>query len=502
MLLHDPGVGEILVKCLACQAIDRIADNAIWQQDSQFNEAGQRLCLQLSRWKWMLLLLRSGPSNPHGAILNPLWKAWYTPSTTFGSLLDNQSTQSWLATRIQFKGSMDTRKVLVLTTQLWSLAPVKAALPLAVVSSRFSALINSAYSTGNLAPEAPGGVIGIQALRVTCELPFIRITPAKAGSNNCFSPAVLYSFSFAPNYHWSSITPSGQEIVRYLYEVCRKYQIMDKIQYNTDVSELKWLEEEKIWEAKLLHMLPGTGDMSRQDRERMIDTKGRDSVYLVEEKVRAKIVCSCAESFIEPNSWPRNIPGQDRFRGPILHSARWRDNVSFVDKNVVVIGTGCSAAQLVPPLTLPPYNAKSITQIMRPPPWVLPSIEPSLGHGFLAKWGPTLLTTVPGLYRRTEGIGIYPGRIRFLHTYTEHPNSAQDASKVRGEAASAHETSSPRQVSRDIAAELQCRLQTQDIRQMLVFKSSGSESRSDISTDSIHQASFCRARIGSCQSRT
>ncbi|KAI4191343.1 MAG: hypothetical protein L6R41_000130 [Letrouitia leprolyta] len=203
----------------------------------------------------------------------------------------------------------------------------------------------------------------------------------------CDVPAAFYSFSFSPNYEWTSLYPEGSEIYKYLEDICEKYQFVDKIQVNTDVSELRWLNNEQVWEATLTHMVPGTGDLSAKERERRIAKEGKESVYLRQER----------GGLVEPNVWPSSIPGRDKFEGPVFHSARWQHDVEFKDKNVVVIGTGCSAAQFVPRLTHDPYNAKSVTQIMRSPPWVVPRAEEPFGPENYKKYSPTVFSMVPGL---------------------------------------------------------------------------------------------------------
>ncbi|KAL8907263.1 MAG: hypothetical protein Q9207_001504 [Kuettlingeria erythrocarpa] len=213
----------------------------------------------------------------------------------------------------------------------------------------------------------------------------------------CDVPAAFYSFSFSPNYRWTSLHPEGAEIYEYLSAICEKYHFVDKIQFDTDVSELRWLDKEQIWEATLTYMVSGTGDLSRKEKERRIAENGKGSVYLKQEIVRARIVCSCAGGLVEPNAWPSSIPGRDTFEGPVFHSARWDHSVPLKDKNVVVIGTGCSAAQFVPLLTKEPYNAKSITQIMRSPPWVVPKPKEPFGRANYKKYSPALFSTVPGL---------------------------------------------------------------------------------------------------------
>lgn len=70
--------------------------------------------------------------------------------------------------------------------------------------------------------------------------------------------------------------------------------------------------------------------------------------------------------------------------------------MDFTDKNVVVVGTGCSSAQLVPRLPLQPYNARSVTQLMRSPPWVVSSTPAPGGDEWWEK-NSIKLMKVPGL---------------------------------------------------------------------------------------------------------
>lgn len=160
--------------------------------------------------------------------------------------------------------------------------------------------------------------------------------------------------------------PSGKEIIKYLHKVASKYQIVDKMQLNTDVSELRYLQDDEVWEATLTHLAPGMGDLSQKERNERIAQHGERSVYLRQEKVRAKIAISCVGGLVEPKDWPESIPGRETFKGQIIHSARWKD-VNLQGKDVLVLGTGCSAAQIVPAILKEPYNVKSVTQTMRTP---------------------------------------------------------------------------------------------------------------------------------------
>lgn len=144
-------------------------------------------------------------------------------------------------------------------------------------------------------------------------------------------------------------------------------------------------------------MVAGAGDLSSKDRKRKIEKEGENSVWVSTEIIRAKVLVSAVGGLVEPRDAPPDVPGWDTFKGDVFHSARWNDDVDFNNKDVVVVGTGCSAAQFVPRLTKAPYNAKSVTQIMRSPPWVVDRIIPPGGNEAWSKWSPTVFKAVPGL---------------------------------------------------------------------------------------------------------
>jgi cation diffusion facilitator CzcD-associated flavoprotein CzcO len=210
-------------------------------------------------------------------------------------------------------------------------------------------------------------------------------------------PAIFYSFSFAQNPNWTSFHPPGPEIVQYYHEVCEQYQITDKIELNTDIEQCKWLEDEQLWEVTIRRMAAGMGDLSAKDRKKAVAEKGEAAVYSETEIIKTKVVVSCVGGLVEPRGWPDDIPGLENFKGKMFHSARWDETVDFQDKNVVVVGTGCSSAQLVPRLPNAPYNAKSVTQLMRSPPWVVPSVATPGGDEWWEKNSPKLMKNIPGL---------------------------------------------------------------------------------------------------------
>ncbi|EMD91709.1 hypothetical protein COCC4DRAFT_160937 [Bipolaris maydis ATCC 48331] len=239
----------------------------------------------------------------------------------------------------------------------------------------------------------------------------------------CDIPAVFYSFSFAQNPNWSAFRPPGKEIAQYYHDVCEKYQVIDKFELNTDIQSCKWLDNEALWEVTLRRLVAGTGDLSSRERMKIVQEKGEQAVYSETQVVKAKVVLSCVGGLVEPRAFPENIKGIEKFKGRVFHSARWDDTVNLTDKNVVVVGSGCSSAQVVPPLPHPPYNAKSVTQIMRSPPWVVASVPPPGGDEWWSANMPWLMRNIPGLKQIVRFVVFFNTEKVFFQIFPNTPIS-------------------------------------------------------------------------------
>ena len=83
------------------------------------------------------------------------------------------------------------------------------------------------------------------------------------------------------------------------------------------------------------------------------------------------------------------LPGQDRFTGPVFHSAQWNHDVDLRGKRVAVVGTGASASQFIPEI------AKTVGELhvyQRHAPWVLPKSQAQV-----PAWKRAAYRWVPGL---------------------------------------------------------------------------------------------------------
>ncbi|KAL4998898.1 hypothetical protein BDV10DRAFT_62258 [Aspergillus recurvatus] len=191
----------------------------------------------------------------------------------------------------------------------------------------------------------------------------------------CDVPSALYSYSFAQNPGWTKLMPSYKEIKAYQHEVADKYRLREKMTFRTEVKECWWREDASRWLIKL----------------RNVDT---DEISYHE----CQILFGATGVLAEPRAC--NIPGASTFKGSLFHTARWNHDVSLDGKRVVVIGNGCTAAQVVPAIM---ERSSSVTQIIRSKHWV--------AETFNVEYTPTMLwafRNIPGL-QALHRFAIYQG---------------------------------------------------------------------------------------------
>jgi len=157
----------------------------------------------------------------------------------------------------------------------------------------------------------------------------------------CDIPSHLYEFSFAPNPRWSRRYAPQAEIQAYLEEIASRYGVRDRIRTSTEVLSARWDESRDTWVLET--------------------TAGRHEASV--------LLTACGQLSV-PTVPP--IPGLDSFAGPAFHTARWRHDVDLAGKRVAVIGTGCSAIQVVPAIQ-PIVDQVDVYQ--RSPGWTFPKMD-------------------------------------------------------------------------------------------------------------------------------
>lgn len=160
----------------------------------------------------------------------------------------------------------------------------------------------------------------------------------------CDVPAPLYSFSFEPNSHWPQLFNNRREIFNYLTQVAEKYDLVDKMRFNSTVERCEWSEARGRWRMAI-----------------------RDNASGIVSYHECKFLFSGVGQLIQPRV--PDFPGAETFKGDMFHAARWKQDLSLQDKRVVVVGNGCTADQIVPAIA---DESRSVTQIARSKHWILP----------------------------------------------------------------------------------------------------------------------------------
>jgi cation diffusion facilitator CzcD-associated flavoprotein CzcO len=148
----------------------------------------------------------------------------------------------------------------------------------------------------------------------------------------------LYSLSFEP-YPWSQMFAEQNELVEYTNHVLKKYDLHSKTRLNANVSRVEWLEVEQLWQVSLEGAEP----------------------------IRAKFLINASGPLSTPVI--PNFKGRDTFKGHSFHTNAWDHDYAYQGKRVAIIGSGASAAQVIPAIA---PDVKQLHVFQRTPHWVLP----------------------------------------------------------------------------------------------------------------------------------
>jgi cation diffusion facilitator CzcD-associated flavoprotein CzcO len=171
----------------------------------------------------------------------------------------------------------------------------------------------------------------------------------------CDVQSHLYSFSFAPNPHWSRTYARQPEILAYLESVAGDFDLRRHLMLNTSVRQAQWSDEHKCWE---------------------LDLQGPTASSLTAD------ILVCAVGLFGDAKAP-DINGLDRFRGTLMHTSHWDGSVELAGKRIAVIGTGASGVQAVPELA---NIASRLTVFQRTPPWMVPKDDRTFTAEELARF--------------------------------------------------------------------------------------------------------------------
>lgn len=179
------------------------------------------------------------------------------------------------------------------------------------------------------------------------------------------TPNLTYTFSFQPN-DWANYFPMREEIDAYIRDTARKHGLYEQALFRTRVERAEWVEAEKCWIVTVV-----TPDGAKEEH-------------------RANILFS-AVGLLNTPKYP-DIPGLETFKGNVVHSSRWPEELRLEGKRVAVVGNGASAMQIVPEIA---DRVSALTIFARSKQWAapFPQFRKAVPNGI------RYLTSVVPLYR-------------------------------------------------------------------------------------------------------
>jgi cation diffusion facilitator CzcD-associated flavoprotein CzcO len=163
------------------------------------------------------------------------------------------------------------------------------------------------------------------------------------------SDLFTYGYRFKP-WRGPSIAAGG-EILQYLDEVIADDDLGQHIRYHQRVTAANWSGEDRRW----------TVEVTRADT-------GEQLRYTTD------FLWMCQGYYNHAEPYRPEWEGMDRFRGLVLHPQQWPEDLDLTGKRVVVIGSGSTAATLIPAIA---QEAAHVTMLQRSPSYFL---APPLTH--------------------------------------------------------------------------------------------------------------------------
>lgn len=159
------------------------------------------------------------------------------------------------------------------------------------------------------------------------------------------SDSDLYTFGYSFKPWVGPPIATAEEIRAYMGEVIEENGLDKHIRYRHRISAASWSSEQNVWSITATKLETG---------EEVRFTAG--FLYMGQGYYRHQ------EGF-----WP-DWQGMDNFKGQLVHSEEWPEGLDYTDQNVLVIGSGASAATLVPNMS---DKAAHVTMLQRSPTFYL-----------------------------------------------------------------------------------------------------------------------------------
>ncbi len=160
------------------------------------------------------------------------------------------------------------------------------------------------------------------------------------------SDSDLYTFGYRFKPWVGAPIASAEEILKYMGEVIDENDLGRHIRYGHQISSATW---------------------STQDRKWTIEGVRKDTGAAV--RFTCNFLWMCQGYYRHSEGYTPEWEGMETFKGQIVHPQKWPEDLAYKDKKVIVIGSGATAATLVPAIA---GDTAHTTLLQRSPTYFIP----------------------------------------------------------------------------------------------------------------------------------
>ena len=139
------------------------------------------------------------------------------------------------------------------------------------------------------------------------------------------SDSDLYTFGYRFKPWTGAPIASAEEILKYMGEVINENGLARHIRYEHMIASARWSSEDNRWTIEATRT--DTGETQR---------------------FTANFLWMCQGYYRHSEGYTPEWPGMDQYQGQFVHPQSWPEDLDYAGKQVVVIGSGATAATLVP----------------------------------------------------------------------------------------------------------------------------------------------------------
>jgi monooxygenase len=159
------------------------------------------------------------------------------------------------------------------------------------------------------------------------------------------SDSDMYTMGFKFNpWNNTKAVSDGASILDYLNATADKFGIRSHIKFEQKVTNASWSSEKNLW----------TLTVKQGANETVTYTCGFLSL--------------CIGYYDYDKGYTPEFVGKENFKGQIVHTQQWTDDIDYTDKKVIVIGSGATAMTIIPAMA---EKVESITMVQRSPTYIV-----------------------------------------------------------------------------------------------------------------------------------